>query len=186
MNKNKITNGDLVIADVNTMNNYSFNRSVILLTEHTPKKTLGFILNKSLNIKLKDIVPNTNSKFKVYYGGPVEPENLYFIHNVPELINDSIEISNGIYWGGNFNNIVDLINEDKLKAVNIRFFLGYTGWEEDQLEYEIETNSWLIKENIFKNKLLKETPSKLWKELMMTFGDDQIIWCNAPEDPVLN
>jgi putative transcriptional regulator len=36
------------------------------------------------------------------YGGPVEQDNLYFIHNIPELIPNSIEISNGIYWGGDF------------------------------------------------------------------------------------
>jgi putative transcriptional regulator len=39
--------------------------------------------------------------FKIYNGGPVE-QDFYFIHNIPELIPNSIEISNGIYWGGDF------------------------------------------------------------------------------------
>jgi len=186
MELNELKNGNLIIADTNILNDYNFNRSVILLTEKGSKGALGFIINKNLKIKLKDIVPEINCNFRVYYGGPVQPENLYFIHNVPELIRNSIEISNGIFWGGDFKTIIELLNTKILKKSNIRFFLGYTGWEQDQLDTEIETQSWLIKDNIYKTNLLKKAPSNLWKELMMTFGDEQIIWCNAPEDPILN
>lgn len=186
MKKKEPTIGNLVIADANVLSDLNFSRSVILLAEHGINSSLGFILNKPLNIHLKDIVPECDCNFRVYYGGPVEPQNLYFIHNIPNLIPNSIEISDGIYWAGDFETIINLINEKKLKRTNIRFFLGYTGWEEDQLEFEIETESWLIKENIYKNKLLQETPSSLWKELMISLGNKYIIWSNAPEDPVLN
>jgi hypothetical protein len=71
-------------------------------------------------------------------------DNLYFIHNVPELINQSIEISSGIFWGGDFELTRNLINEGKIKKDNIRFFLGYTGWETQQLENEMASNSWII------------------------------------------
>jgi len=178
--------GNLIIADANILNDHNFNRSVILLTEFNSSGSLGFILNKKINIKLNDIIENTKCDFSIYYGGPVEPENLYFIHNKPDIVINSIEISNGIYWGGDFKTILQLIDENKLHKNNIRFFLGYTGWDLNQLENEITEYSWLIKENIYKNNILKETPSKLWKELMKTFGNEQIIWCNAPEDPVQN
>ena len=45
-------------------------------------------------------------RFKVYNGGPVEQDNLYFIHKVPHLIDNSIEISDGIYWGGDFETTI--------------------------------------------------------------------------------
>ncbi len=61
---------------------------------------------------------------------PVEQDNLYFIHNIPDLIPNSIEISNGIYWGGDFESTKELINSGIIGKNNIRFFLGYTGWEE--------------------------------------------------------
>jgi putative transcriptional regulator len=74
----------------------------------------------------------------------VEQDNLYFIHNVPDLIPNSIEISNGIYWGGDFESAKQLINNKKITKDNIRFFLGYTGWDEHQLETEMNSNSWII------------------------------------------
>lgn len=186
MNADKLKIGNLIIADANILNDMNFNRSVILLTEHSSNGSLGFILNKKLNIKLKDIISNTDCNFNVFYGGPVEPDNLYFIHNKPETIPNSIEIADGIYWGGDFNKIIELLNNEQLKRSNIRFFLGYTGWDCNQLDHEVETDSWLIKKNIFSNNILKKVPSNLWKELIMTFGSKKIIWCNAPEDPVLN
>ena len=186
MNDYNIKIGNLIIADANILNDLNFNRSVILLTEHSSNGSLGFILNKKLNIKLKDIILDTDCNFSIFYGGPVEPENLYFIHTKPEIIPNSIEISDGIFWGGDFNKIIESLNNNQLKKSDIRFFLGYTGWDFEQLKNEIDTNSWLFKTNIFTNSLLKKVPSNLWKELMMTFGNKQIIWCNAPEDPVLN
>ena len=186
MKKKSINIGDLIVADANILNDLQFNRTVILLTKYNSNGCLGFILNRKLNIKLKEIIPDTDSNIKIYYGGPVEPENLYFIHNVPSLIPNSIEISDGLYWAGEFSNIIELINQKKINQNNIRFFLGYTGWDQEQLICEIDEKTWLIKENIYKNNLLKKVPSNLWKELMMTFGNNEIIWCNAPEDPVLN
>jgi putative transcriptional regulator len=47
------------------------------------------------------------------------------IHNIPDLIPNSIEISNGIYWGFDWK---ELINNGKINKHNIRF-LGYTGWK---------------------------------------------------------
>ncbi len=94
------TKGALLIAEPSIIGDASFNRSVVLLAEHNDEGSVGFILNKPLKHRLKDFVPEVNSNLRVYNGGPVEQDNLYFIHRVPELIPDSIEISNGIYWGG--------------------------------------------------------------------------------------
>ncbi|MEM7187183.1 MAG: YqgE/AlgH family protein, partial [Bacteroidota bacterium] len=89
--------GVLLIAEPSIIGDVSFNRSVVLLAEHNENGSVGFILNKPLEYRLKDFLPEVNSDLRVYNGGPVEQDNLYFIHKVPELIPDSIEISNGIY-----------------------------------------------------------------------------------------
>jgi putative transcriptional regulator len=81
------------------------------------------------------MLPEINASFKIY-NGPVEQDNLYFIHNIPELIPNSIEISNGIYWGGDFESTKALINNGKINKNNIRFFLGYTGWEENNYSWK--------------------------------------------------
>jgi putative transcriptional regulator len=182
----KLKKGRLLISEPSVFGDLSFNRSVILLAEYTEEGSVGFILNKPLKYTINDLVPDVQANFKIHNGGPVEQDNLYFIHNVPELITDSIEISNGIYWGGDFELVKKLINEKRIKKENIRFFLGYTGWETEQLEDEMESNSWIVSENLNQNKIIGKPTSGFWKEKILELGDDYSIWCNAPEDPLLN
>jgi putative transcriptional regulator len=182
----KLKKGQLLVAEPSIIGDISFNRSVILLAEHNKEGSVGFILNKPLKYTIKDLVPNIDANFKIYNGGPVEQDNLYFIHNVPELITNSIEISSGIFWGGDFELTRSLINEGKIKKDNVRFFLGYTGWETMQLENEMETNSWIIAENLYQNKIIGKSTTDFWKEKILELGGDYIIWSNAPENPLLN
>ncbi len=178
--------GVLLVAEPSIIGDVSFNRSVVLLAEYNENGSVGFILNKPLKYKLKDFIPEVNSNLKVYNGGPVEQDNLYFIHKIPELIPESIEISNGIFWGGDFNAIMDLLKEDLLKKEQIRFFLGYSGWASDQLEQELEVQSWVVAANTYKNKILGKSNTNLWKEKMLEFGGDYLLWSNSPEDPSYN
>lgn len=182
----KLKKGQLLVAEPSIIGDISFNRSVILLAEHNKEGSVGFILNKPLKYTIKDLVPDIDANFKIYNGGPVEQDNLYFIHNVPELITNSIEISSGIFWGGDFELTRSLINEGKIKKDNIRFFLGYTGWETMQLENEMESNSWIIAENLYQNKIIGKSTTDFWKEKILELGGDYIIWSNAPENPLLN
>ena len=182
----KLKKGQLLVAEPSIIGDISFNRSVILLAEHNKEGSVGFILNKPLKYTIKDLVPDIDANFKIYNGGPVEQDNLYFIHNVTELITNSIEISSGIFWGGDFELTRSLINEGKIKKDNVRFFLGYTGWDTMQLENEMETNSWIIAENLYQNKIIGKSTTDFWKEKILELGGDYIIWSNAPENPLLN
>jgi len=89
--------GHLLIAEPSILGDVSFNRSVILLADHNEEGSIGFILNKPLDYTIKDLIPEIEGTFKIYNGGPVEQDNLYFIHKIPKLIPNSIEISHGIY-----------------------------------------------------------------------------------------
>jgi putative transcriptional regulator len=182
----KLKKGHLLIAEPSIIGDLSFNRSVILLADHDSEGSVGFIINKPLKYTINDLIPEINANFKIYNGGPVEQDNLYFIHNIPELIPNSIEISNGIYWGGDFESTKTLINKGEISKDNIRFFLGYTGWEVNQLENEMECNSWIITANNYKNKIISKSSTHFWKEQIMELGGDYLIWSNAPENPYLN
>ena len=182
----KLAKGLLLVAEPSIIGDVSFNRSVVLLAEYNESGSVGFILNKPLQYKLRDFVPEINSKLPVFNGGPVEQDNLYFIHCIPEIIPDSIEISNGIYWGGDFSAIIDLLKDDKLNKNQIRFFLGYSGWESEQLEQELEVNSWVVVPNNYNNSIIGKTNINFWKEKMIEFGGDYILWSNAPENPSFN
>ncbi|RIA09391.1 putative transcriptional regulator [Flavobacteriaceae bacterium MAR_2010_72] len=182
----KPNKGHLLIAEPSIIGDMSFNRSIILLADYTAEGSIGFILNKPLDYTLTDLVPITEAQFKVYNGGPVEQDNLYFIHKVPHLIPESIEISLGIYWGGDFDTVLDLINQGRVTESEIRFFLGYSGWEPNQLEKELELNSWIVSENIYKSDIISKSEHLFWKEKMLELGGDYSIWSNAPENPSYN
>lgn len=182
----KLSKGQLLIAEPSIVGDMSFNRSVILLADHNGEGSVGFILNKPLSYTISDLVPDVEADFKIYNGGPVEQDNLYFIHNIPNLIPNSIEISNGIFWGGDFELTKNLINSQKINAANIRFFLGYTGWEANQLEDEMQSNSWIVANNSYENKIIGKSALNFWKEKISELGGDYLIWSNAPENPHLN
>jgi putative transcriptional regulator len=178
--------GDLLIAEPTIIGDSSFNRSIVLLADHNEEGSIGFILNKPLEYTINDLVPEIEAPFKVYNGGPVEQDNLYFIHKVPELIPNSLEISLGIFWGGDFNCVAQLIAHKQINETDIRFFLGYSGWEVNQLENELKTNSWLVTENIYKKDIIAKDYESFWKEKMVEFGEEYSIWSNAPENPNYN
>ena len=177
--------GRLLVAEPSILNDSSFNRSVILLTEHSNDSSVGFILNKPLNYTVNDLIPSINCKFTVYQGGPVEQDNLYFIHKIPELIPKSISVGNGIYWGGNFESLVGLLNQQEIPKDSIRFFLGYSGWSSNQLSEELTTNSWFCIDNKYSN-ILKVDNSSFWKNQILEIGGKYKLWANAPSDPKLN
>lgn len=181
-----IHKGCLLYAEPSIIGDICFNRAVILITEYNAEGTVGFILNKPLGFSIDELVPELRERFPVYNGGPVEQDNLYFIHNVPELIPHSLEISSGIYWGGNFDSAILHVNSGAIQPHNIRFFLGYSGWAPDQVETECESDSWIVTQNTFQSKLLTIPIEDLWKKQLVTMGTEYAVWSNAPEDPSLN
>lgn len=177
--------GRLLIAEPSILNDDSFNRSIILLTEHNKENSIGFILNKPLSFTVNDLIPEINCPFTVYQGGPVEQDNLYFVHKAPDLIPDSIEVDNGIYWGGNFSSLKELLDNQKLKGSDIRFFLGYSGWDSEQLAGELKTDSWFVSDNDYPNIFATDNTT-IWKNKLLQKGGKYKIWANAPGDIQLN
>ena len=178
--------GHLLIAEPSIIGDLSFNRSIILIADHNPEGSIGFILNKPLDFTLQDLIPEIEIPFEVYNGGPVEQDNLYYIHKTPELIPNSIEISDGLYWGGDFQKVTELIKKDQLKGEDIRFFLGYSGWETNQLKSELRSNTWILSENMHRKRIIEKVNTSFWKEKMLELGGDYSIWSNAPENPTYN
>jgi len=186
MSNLNLKKGLLLIAEPSIIGNMSFNRSIILIADHNSKGSIGFILNKPLDLTLQDLFPEIEINFELYNGGPVEQDNLYYIHKIPGLIPNSIEISDGLYWGGNFQKVIELIKNNKLNPFDIRFFLGYSGWGNNQLNYELRSNTWILSKNIYNNQIIEKVNNSFWKEQMLELGGDYTIWSNAPENPSYN
>lgn len=178
--------GILLIAEPTLTGDVSFNRSVVLLAEHNDEGSVGFILNKPLEYSISDLITEIIVPLQVFNGGPVEQDNLYFIHKVPELIDNSVEISDGIYWGGDFDMTIELINQGVITENDIRFFLGYSGWSSLQLDEELLSKSWIVVPNQYESDIIQKSTKAFWKEHMIELGGDYLLWSNAPENPSLN
>ena len=109
--------GNLLIAEPSLMGDSSFSKSVVLLADLNENGSVGFILNKPLKLFLNDLVKEIEMPLPIYKGGPVEQDSLYFVHKVPELIHDSIQIDEDLYWGGDYNDLVEGINSKKIKII---------------------------------------------------------------------
>lgn len=177
--------GNLLIAEPFMKDPY-FKRSVVLLCEHESNGTVGLILNHPLGIQLKEVLPDfPDFDAAVFLGGPVNPQNLFFLHRHGG-IPGSIEISKDLYWDGDFEVLKSLIQNGEVNSQEIRFFLGYSGWDFDQLQNEIEGQSWLIN-RIDNQDILNIPPEDLWKHSIKSMEKKQAtMMADFPEDPSLN
>ena len=184
LNNLKPQKGRLLLAEP-FMNDDHFSRSVIYMCEHDKTGSYGFILNNKLHIKLDEIIPDIEiPNINVYYGGPVHSSNLFFLHQLGDIINSSVKISDNIWTSGDFNQIIEFMNMGILDINKIKFLLGYAGWTKNQLETEFDSNSWIAidlkKENIFcKN-------DDLWKEVLSNRGGKLKAIANFPINPTDN
>lgn len=164
----------------------NFERTTILLTEHNEEGSVGFILNKPSDSRVSEIMDDLKEfDSRVFIGGPVQQDTLHFVHRITTL-SDAIEIAPGLYWGGNFDQLVSLVDTQKIAATDIKFFLGYSGWSPGQLEEELKIDSWIVSDQISEELVFETDPEQMWKTAMRGLGGRFSIYSNYPEDPRMN
>ena len=80
--------------------------------------------------------------FPLMDGGPVDRDHLFVLHKRPDLIEGGEQIPNGLYLGGNMEQVIEAINTRGANKQEIQLFIGYCGWDEGELEAEVEEGSW--------------------------------------------
>lgn len=178
--------GHLLISEPFMMDP-NFKRSVIILTEYTEDGAMGFILNHQSDYLLGDVLPDVSySEIAVYQGGPVAKNTLHFIHCAPHKIDDGIEIAKGLYWGGDFEQVKQLVSNYQLGPGEIKFFAGYSGWTPQQLDEEIKEDSWIVADKFDVASLFNLDEQELWKHVVVNLGQRYAHIANFPENPALN
>ena len=184
-NYQNIEKGDLLIAHP-FMSDGWFKRTVVFVVEHTAEGSLGFVMNKPAVLRLKDLLPEyPDLVYPVFKGGPVACDQLFFIHRFPEEVEGSLHISEGYYWGGNFNQLMSLIRKRKAGYETIRFFVGYSGWESGQLETERNENAWVCSKGN-RSELLKINPDEYWEKILKDTGSNLSVFAHYPFEPNMN
>ncbi len=177
--------GQLLIAHP-LLNDGFFNRSVIYLTSGGTDDAFGFCLNFKTEYKLRDVRPQVkNGNFPIYEGGPVAKDQLFFLHTLGNEINDSFHVKDNIYFGGDFNEMIHLIEHGRVKQNEVRFFVGYSGWGEGQLEKEIKSKSWLLNETHTGDLFLIDS-HELWKLKLEEVKESLGIFADIGFDPSVN
>jgi putative transcriptional regulator len=179
-------NGILLIAEP-FLKDPNFIRSVTLLCKYdTTDGAVGFVINKPHQQKLGEMLPEMAAfDLPIFIGGPVQIDTLHFLHKYPEHFPEAPKISEGIYWGGDFELLKTLIKSGTIETNGIRLFFGYSGWDAGQLEEEIEEKSWLtVQANA---QILFNTPAdEIWKWSIKLLGGKYEMMINFPTDPQLN
>lgn len=184
-NKNVAEKGKVLISEPFLSDHY-FRRSLVYLCDYTEEGAMGFVLNKPLDIKVSDVLDDfPDSDFPVSMGGPVSNNTLHYMHTLGERIPESVPVSDGISWGGDFDLIKDLVAGGQVKAHELRFFMGYAGWSPDQLEDEMEEHAWLVGK-LHPRRIMTYTDTDFWTNTLKNYRNKYRAWANFPEDPVLN
>jgi putative transcriptional regulator len=122
---------------------------------------------------------------EVFFGGPVQTDTIHYVHSVGDLLEGSRLVVDGIYWGGDFEKLKFLITSKLILPDNIRFFVGYSGWSEGQLNDEMVYGSWVLAD-MDANYLFKSKPKNLWKQVMYNKGNTFTVIAQMPDSFTLN
>lgn len=176
--------GRVLVSDP-SLNDFYFSRSVVLLTEHNEKGSIGFVVNKPVQASLDELLdgfPHFQANISV--GGPVNPNSVQYIHTLGPIISGSVHLFDNLFWGGDFDELKALIRDGQAQPQQIKFFFGYSGWAADQLKAEMATDSWVV--TTLDTDAIMDSGHSLWKNAVEKLGDDFKIWLNYPENPSMN
>jgi len=138
------------------MGDGTFAGTVVYLCEHTEKGALGLVINKPIDITLKNLFEKVELSLEredlaeapVYFGGPVQTERGFVLHEpigagagADGGYNSSLKIEGGLEMTTSKDVLEALANGAGPKKVLVT--LGYSGWAAGQLEDEMSNNGWI-------------------------------------------
>ena len=183
--KTQIKSGTVLLAEPFMMD-ANFKRTAVLLVDHGNEGSIGFILNREVEMRVDELVEDfPEFGGNLYFGGPVGTDTIHYLHSKGDLLEGSDEISPGVFWGGDYEQLKFLVRQELIKPHDIRFFVGYSGWSENQLEEELGIGSW-VTAPMFANYLFKSKPGNLWKQVMDNKGSTFSVIAGMEDGPSYN
>jgi putative transcriptional regulator len=154
----------------------NFNKSVVLLCQHSEIGALGVIVNRPLvtsgrvTVNLDPPV-STDRELQLWIGGPVEPQRSWILvggePDDPEV--PSIRIADDLYLSTSPLLLRRLLDPEPPPMT--RLIVGYSGWGPGQLEMELEESAWLMSD-IDRDLVFNTPPDKVWEAAIRRLGAD--------------
>lgn len=172
--------GRLLLADP-SLRDGIFNKSVILIGDHSPEEgAFGLILNHPSGTTVGDVLPSEEfsalANLPVHLGGPVSRNKLTFAAFQEK--NGKLDFSLRIP-------VDEALERTNQPGTLVRAFAGYSGWSKDQLEDELERESWTLTDTSA-NLLNLSHDITLWKTLMRQLSPYHRILADAPDEILSN
>ena len=165
---------NMFLVAVPSLKDPNFERSVVLICEHSKDGAFGLIINRILvssfvpfhsGIDIKECIID----MPVFYGGPVRPEEGYILYSSSDMYYPSIKIDDTLSLTTARETLIDIAAGKGPRK--FLFALGFAGWSPGQLEYELMTDSWLVAP--VSNRIIFDIPvNDRWKAAAESIGVD--------------
>lgn len=176
--------GKILIAEP-FLTDPGFARTVVLLCEHGPEGSIGFVLNRPFAGSLSDLLPDLQHPgLEVSEGGPVAHGSLHVIHSLPALMGGA-EILPGVYWGSSYNDLSRAVADNSVAPEQLRLFVGYAGWGGGQLEQELQDGAWLVAD-CPADLIFRTATARVWQDSIRSLGAGFAYMAHLPLHPQLN
>ena len=163
----------------------NFDRTVILICEHTEEGAMGLVLNRPSETVVDEAVPDlawVPGDDAVFVGGPVAPTGVIVLAECVAptravvLIDDDLGFVPG-----------DTEDTDALAAAirRARVYAGHAGWGAGQLEEELAEEAWIV-EAPQREEVFSAEPERLWPAVLRRMGREFALLSTMPPDPSLN
>ena len=162
----------------------NFRHTVVLVGEHGSDGALGVVLNRVLDLTVKEAVPVladlVGKGERLFEGGPVRPQSPVLLAELtdPELADVPVFGSVGFMVG-------DVPAGTESGIVRARVYAGYAGWGPGQLEAELDQDSWII-EPAREEDVFTQAPDFLWRRVLERKGPEYKRLSRMPFDPTMN
>ena len=177
--------GQLLVATP-LLGDPNFERTVVLLLEHSDEGALGVVLNRPSDLAVGDILPDwadlATPPDEVFHGGQVSTDSAL------ALVRTTGEPVIGVRSLPHEVGVVDLDTPTELvqNAVQaLRVFAGYAGWGAGQLEGEIEEGAWFVVDTLPEDAFTAD-PDSLWRRVLRRQPHPLSLVASFPRDPALN
>lgn len=179
------TAGRLLVATP-TLGDPNFERTVVLMLEHTDDGALGVVLNRPSGLRVSEILQAWASVVArpsvVFHGGPVSTDSaLGLVRTTDEQVLGVRQLSAGVA-------LVDLDTPAELvgdAVTDMRVFAGYAGWGEGQLDGEIDEGAWFVVDALPDDPFTAD-PERLWRRVLRRQPHPLSLVASFPRDPALN
>jgi putative transcriptional regulator len=162
----------------------NFARTVVLMTEHNEEGAMGIVLNRPSETSAAEVVPELAEiagAEPVYVGGPVQPEAVVLLAEFVDLEKAAWIVVADVGLAGAESELDELAGAVRRG----RLYAGYSGWGPNQLEAELEIDSWIV-EPPLPAELFPDSPETLWSDVLDRKGGRYKLIARMPEDPSQN